>query len=77
MPIVYADVHTCEKCGRVFKWNYFEPKRQRIESKLTVESIPHGITLVHSCHQRDNRIYDIEVNCPYCDFDNHFPFIIK
>ena len=78
MPIIFTDIHTCEKCKNVFEWNYFELIRQNINSKrFKVESMPHGITLVHSCQQRDNGIYDIKVNCPHCDFDNHFTFIVK
>lgn len=76
MPIVFTDNHHCEKCGKLFEWNYFNQMRQHIDSsQLEVESMPQGKTLVHSCQQSDEGIYEIQVNCPYCDFDNHFKFV--
>lgn len=78
MPIIFTDNHTCERCGKVFEWNYFELIRQNINSsQLKVEPMPHGKTLAHSCQQRNNGIFDIEVNCPHCDFDNHFTYSVK
>jgi len=32
MPIIFTDNHTCERCGKVFEWNYFELIRQNINS---------------------------------------------
>jgi len=78
MPIIFTDNYTCERCGKVFEWNYFELIRQNIDSpKFIVESMPQGKPLAHSCRQRDNGFYDIEINCPNCNFDNHFTFIAK
>lgn len=77
MPIIFTDKHTCQKCGKVFEWNYFELIHQNIDSPhFTVETVPLK-TLVHSCQQKDIGVYDIEVNCPNCDFDNHFTYIVK
>lgn len=78
MPIKFTDNHTCEKCGKVFEWNYFELIRQNIDSpQFNIELIPQMKTLAHSCHKRDNLIYDIEVNCPHCDYNNRFTYIVK
>lgn len=78
MPIIFTDNHTCEKCGKAFEWNYFELIRQNINSpQFVVESMPLEKTIVHICHQRDIGVYDIEVNCPFCNFDNHFSFNAK
>lgn len=73
MPIKFTDNHTCEKCRKKFEWNYFELKRQNINSsRFEVESIPHDKTLAHGFQQRDVDTYDVRVNCPHCEFDNHF-----
>jgi len=79
LPIIFTDDHTCERCKKVFEWNYFELIRQKnIDSpQFKFEPMPHGKTLAHSCQNRNNGIYDIEVNCPHCNFDNHFTFIVK
>jgi phage FluMu protein Com len=78
MPIIFTSTHTCEKCGKVFEWNHFELRRQNINSlEFIIEPMPHDITIAHNCHQRDIGVYDIEVNCPHCDFDNHFTFYTK
>lgn len=78
MPIIFKDKHTCKKCGKAFEWNYFDLIRQNINSpQIKVETMPHGLILVHSCQQRGNGIYNIEVNCPHCDFDNHFTYAVK
>ncbi len=62
MPINFTDNHTCEKCGKVFEWNYFELIRQNIDSpQFNIELIPQMKALAHSYHKRDNLIYDIEV----------------
>lgn len=77
MPIIFADIHTCKKCRKEFEWSCFELTRQNIDSpQFKVETIPQGITLAHKCQQRDNGIYDIEVNCPHCNFDNHFTYML-
>lgn len=73
MPIIYTDSYKCEKCGKRFEWNYFELKRQNIDSpQFEVEYMPHRKTLAHRFHQIDKDTYLVEVNCPHCDFDNHF-----
>lgn len=72
MPILFAGSHVCEKCKKLFEWNYFEQKRQRINSDIKPEIVPQDKTLAHYCCQRANGVYDVEVNCPHCDFDNHF-----
>lgn len=73
MPIIYTDNYRCEKCGKIFEWNYFELKRQKINSTIfEVETMPHRKTLAHNFNQVDINTYYVEVNCPYCDFDNHF-----
>lgn len=78
MPIMFTDDHVCEKCGKTFEWNYFELIRQNIDSsQFKVETIPCGKILAHSCQKKSNDIYDVEVNCPYCDFDNHFTLLVK
>jgi hypothetical protein len=75
MPIIFSDKRICEKCGKIFEWNYFELVRQNIDSPQFVpETMPHRLTLVNSCHQRDIGSYDIGVTCPHCDFDNCFTF---
>ena len=78
MPIIITDNHTCEKCGKFFEWNCFELIRQNIDSpQFKVEPMPQGKTLAHNFQQRDIGIYDVEVNCPHCNFDNHFSFIVE
>lgn len=78
MPIIFTDSHICERCGKVFEWNFFELIHQNIDSpQFIIETIPSGVTLAHGCQQKDNGIYNIEVNCPSCNFDNHFTFIMK
>jgi hypothetical protein len=63
---------------KVFEWNYFELIRQNIGSpQFIVEIMPRNRTLVHSCRERDNLTYDIEVNCPHCNYDNRFTYIKK
>lgn len=75
MPIKYTDTHVCEKCGKTFEWNYFESVRQHIDSPtLIVEHIPKDITRVHLFKQSNDGSYDVAVNCPHCDYDNHFSF---
>ncbi len=45
MPIILTDTHTCEKCRKVFEWNYFEIKRQNINSpEFKPEPIPYHKT---------------------------------
>lgn len=78
MSIKFTDTHICENCGKVFEWNYFELKRQNIDSPQYIfKLMPQERTLAYSCHERDNLIYDIGVNCPHCDYDNHFTYIVK
>lgn len=78
MPIILTDDHTCEVCGKAFEWNHFELKRQNINSsEYNPEPMPHRKTIAHNCHQKDIGIYNIEVNCPHCNFDNHFIYIAK
>ena len=72
MPIKYTASHTCEKCGKTFEWNYFEPRRGHSESRnCFIEEIPNK-TLVHSFDENCNGGYSVAVNCPHCDYDNHF-----
>ena len=78
MPIKFTDNHICEKCKKSFEWNYFQLIRQNVGSTtFKVEAMPQGKTLVHNFQQRDIGIYEVEVNCPHCDFDNHFSFTAK
>ena len=78
MPIIFTDNHVCEKCGKIFEWNYFKIIRQNIDSPHSeVETMPCGKNLAHSCQNKSDDIYNIEVNCPYCDFDNYFTFNAK
>jgi hypothetical protein len=78
MPIIFTCTHTCEKCGKVFEWNHFELRHQNISTPgFKPEPMPRDITIAHNCHHRDIGIYDIEVNCPHCNFDNHFTFYDK
>lgn len=75
MPIKFTDTHICEKCGKTFEWNYFELTRQHIDSpNLTVERIPTDKTLVYRFGKNNDGCYDVAVNCPYCDYDNHFSY---
>ncbi len=72
MPIKYTSEHICEKCGKLFKWSYFEQIRTRSDSRIHfVEDVPNK-TLAHSFTENDNDTYSVEVNCPYCDYDNSF-----
>lgn len=74
MPIKFSDNHICEKCGKIFEWNYFESVRTRIDSPyFVVEKMPTDKTLVHSFEKSDDG-YMVAVNCPYCDFYNRFVF---
>lgn len=78
MPIKFTGDLVCEKCGEDFEWNYFELIRQNIHSpQFTVECIPCRKTLVHSCQEKSCDIYDVEVNCPFCGFDNHFTYKLR
>lgn len=78
MPIIFADNHRCEKCGKLFEWHYFKLIRHYISSpQFEVVDIPQVKTLVSSCQQSDPGVYEIRVNCPYCDFDNHFDFVVS
>lgn len=77
MPIIFTDNQKCEKCSKVFEWNYFELKRQTIDSsQIKMESIPSNRTLAHNFQQIDIDAYYVKVNCPHCGFDNHFKFEI-
>lgn len=73
MPIIYTDKHTCKKCGETFEWNYFKFKSNHINvPSYEVECIPGKKTLAHYFKQTDTYVYDVQVNCSKCNFDNHF-----
>ncbi len=74
MPIKFTGNHTCEKCKKSFVWSYFDLPRQRTESDMFVDTVPNDKTLAHTCNPNNNNGYDVEVNCPYCDYDNHFVY---
>lgn len=74
MPIKFTGNHICEKCFKSFKWNYFEKIRTRMSSASYVaETIP-NVTMTHSFKANSEGGYNVAVNCPYCDYDNHFTF---
>lgn len=75
MPILYSDIHTCEKCKKKFKWNYFKAVRNQMgSSSYFVDSIPADITLVHTFDAKENSSYDVGVNCPHCHYYNVFVY---
>ena|GEM_PF-4854091 len=77
MPVKFSGKQKCEKCGEEFEWKYFELERQRISdpsNQLIVESLPVNITLAHACRMNNDGTYSVQVNCPLCDWDNHFQF---
>ena len=76
MPIKYEGNHVCERCGESFKWIYFEPLKQKLsQGKFVVEDIPTDKTLAYEIKTDDQGNKTVYVNCPYCDWDNHFEFI--
>lgn len=78
MPIIFTAFRICENFGKKFEWNCFKLNRQRSDSQsLTIERPPFEKTLAHSCEQRDDNAYDVEVNCPHCGYDNHFSHILE
>lgn len=78
MPVIFESTHFCDGCKRKFDWIYFELKKQRNGLKLyEVETFPENKKLVHTFKETDIGTYYIEVNCPICDYDNHFPFILE
>lgn len=74
MPIKFTGNHTCEKCKKSFEWSYFDLPKQRTENAVLVDTIPENKTLVHTCTANGNNGYNMEVNCPYCDYDNFFKY---
>jgi len=75
MPIIFSGDQLCEKCNMHFNWSYFELRRQNISSSdFSPEPFPVNVTLAHHCQQIDDDYYLVQVNCPYCDYDNHFRF---
>lgn len=78
MPITFTGDYVCEKCGEEFEWNYFELIQQNIDSlQFNDECILYKKTLVHSCHEKSCDIYDVEMNCTFCGFDNHFSYKLR
>jgi len=74
MPIKFTGKHICEKCKKEFEWNYFELQRQKDKFDMPiVEEIPRKI-LVHNFYKNNEGNYSVEVNCPFCDYDNQFSF---
>lgn len=75
MPIIFSAIRVCEKCDETFKWHCFRLSRQKISSEpIMSEPMPLAITLAHVCDLIDNDIYDVQVNCPFCGYDNHFDY---
>lgn len=73
MPVMFSDKHVCEKCKQLFEWHYFDLMRQKMTSQFfVIETIPSGTTIAYYCQRSIDNSYNIKVNCPHCDFDNHF-----
>ena len=74
MPIKFTGNHICEKCSKSFEWNYFELTRQHLsDAPIVAEPMP-NVTMVHDFKTNSEGGYDVAVNCPYCDYDNHVTF---
>lgn len=73
MAIYFEAQHTCEKCRRSFEWCYFEPVRNRFDNIIHVEEVPNNKTIAHQVHLHNGK-YSIEINCPYCDYENRFVY---
>ena len=72
MPIKYASQHICENCHKKFEWIEFEGIRNKAtDSHYVAEVIP-STTKAYHIEQNSDGDYDVRVNCPYCDYDNHF-----
>lgn len=72
MPITYSEKHICEKCGKEFEWMHFDFIRNRMtDRQYTAEVIP-NILQAYYFHLNDNGSYDVKINCPHCEWDNHF-----
>lgn len=75
MSIVDEGIRICEneRCKRKFTWIYFELERSRLgDNNYIVNEIPADKgTLVYS-YIPSNTGASVRVNCPYCDYDNHF-----
>ncbi len=63
--------HKCTNCGTIFIWGYFSLRRQRLSSNMNVETIPSDDGIA-KCYAFSADTGDVRVNCPYCDYDNHF-----
>lgn len=79
MSVIFTATHTCERieCQREYKWNCFEQTRRRTNDLTPndIESLPaKDRATAHLCEKKDDGTYYVEVNCPYCDFDNHFTY---
>ena len=74
MPIKFTNNHVCEKCHKSFEWNYFETKRCKLNSDEAVVEIVPNVTMAHSFFKNSETGYEVEVNCPYCFYDNHFTY---
>lgn len=68
MPIIDKGTHRCEKCSRVFEWEYFEPLRNhRSQSLYQAERLPDPKRAVRKVWSNDP---GYRKNCPYCGHDN-------
>ncbi len=76
MAIKFKSYHNCEKCGKRFEWGYNVPVRNKLSetSNIVVESRPVDLHLAHNAIEIESGKYIIEVNCPFCDFDNRFEY---
>lgn len=76
MPIIFKSTHICEKCNHEFEWIYFEFIRQPLSSNLFVEKIPNGLK-AHHIEKINDKTYKVAVNCPKCDYDNFFEYVLE
>ena len=58
----------CEKCNREFQIGIMGREQMTRNKVLTVTDL--GNKSVAWCYDKDDEY--IYVNCPHCDFDNHF-----
>lgn len=71
MPILYSDIHTCEKCKKSFEWCYFKQHKHRNGTLPIVEDVP-SKKIAYSCENNGEGGYNVSVNCPHCDYENRF-----
>ena len=71
MPILHEGIHYCEHCHKSFDWIHFELEKQKLREAITFEKIPDRLK-AHRFMPISSGQYEVEVNCPFCYYDNHF-----